>query len=609
MGGGKVWTTAFDGTSRVDPSNGRITKIGDYAGPIGIAATRTTAYAVDGNHLDHHRRRDRNTETVRRHHKSRRRSGTDRRGAQRVWVPHQTRSTTCRVWAQLWTANGVDVHPGPRGRGARARGRDRDGHRRRECVGGRRRPRSPAVANEHSWKRSDRDAAGSHASDIPRRRGVWIRGALGHGPDLQSSVPDRSAHAAHDLDAITVGREPMGVAVGAGAVWVTNAIDGTVSGTNPDTGRTVATIPVGGSPTSVAVGAGSVWVAVEAVSRRPRWTLLALTCLTVVAVACGGSSKSHPSLRFGSGRSSTAATAAAASCPERAPNCRCSHTVPSSAVHFRPTASPTPRSRNDRSSSSSSASSRAFPAACCSHWPGLWSAVTLTSCSGPPHPDDGLAVREYARHHPKTTFMLTSYEQSSTLKRHAPNVFRFQADASQWAGGAGTYAVQKLGWKRIATVAEGDPSGWPTTSGFDVEVCALGGRIVHPQWPFSLEDQGTLVDKLHHDDLDGVFLEGAQGTGSFIEKWRALYPHLGRHLIVGWLPLFHSRAQLVGVVGVSPIRSGQRRPGTATSTGSGATSDTCATPISSTRRITMGWRRCCRHLNRSAATSPMDSAG
>jgi branched-chain amino acid transport system substrate-binding protein len=148
--------------------------------------------------------------------------------------------------------------------------------------------------------------------------------------------------------------------------------------------------------------------------------------------------------------------------------------------------------------------------------------------------------------------MLTSYEQSSTLKRHAPNVFRFQADASQWAGGAGTYAVQKLGWKRIATVAEGDPSGWPTTSGFDVEVCALGGRIVHPQWPFSLEDQGTLVDKLHHDDLDGVFLEGAQGTGSFIEKWRALYPHLGRHLIVGWLPLFHSRAQLVGVVGVSP---------------------------------------------------------
>ncbi len=59
---------------------------------------------------------------------------------------------------------------------------------------------------------------------------------------------------------ITVGREPMGVAVGAGAVWVANAIDGTVSKYDPNTGR-VDTVAVGGTPTRIAVGAGSVWVA------------------------------------------------------------------------------------------------------------------------------------------------------------------------------------------------------------------------------------------------------------------------------------------------------------------------------------------------------------
>jgi YVTN family beta-propeller protein len=64
----------------------------------------------------------------------------------------------------------------------------------------------------------------------------------------------------HLLDGVRVGRGAGGVAAGAGAVWVANTLDGTVSRVDPRARRVVATIDVGGAPRSVTVGAGSVWV-------------------------------------------------------------------------------------------------------------------------------------------------------------------------------------------------------------------------------------------------------------------------------------------------------------------------------------------------------------
>src|SRR5213078_1735204 len=46
-----------------------------------------------------------------------------------------------------------------------------------------------------------------------------------------------------------------------GAVWVTNALDSTVSKVDPTRGSVAATIPVGSGPTAVAASGGSVWVA------------------------------------------------------------------------------------------------------------------------------------------------------------------------------------------------------------------------------------------------------------------------------------------------------------------------------------------------------------
>jgi DNA-binding SARP family transcriptional activator len=60
---------------------------------------------------------------------------------------------------------------------------------------------------------------------------------------------------------VPVGDGPVAVAVGAGAVWVANANDETVSRIDPNTKREVARIGVGTDESALAVGFGSVWVA------------------------------------------------------------------------------------------------------------------------------------------------------------------------------------------------------------------------------------------------------------------------------------------------------------------------------------------------------------
>jgi YVTN family beta-propeller protein len=60
---------------------------------------------------------------------------------------------------------------------------------------------------------------------------------------------------------IPVGRGPAAIAVGKRAVWVANALDGTVKSIDPATGAVITTVPVGSDPTAVATDGDSVWVA------------------------------------------------------------------------------------------------------------------------------------------------------------------------------------------------------------------------------------------------------------------------------------------------------------------------------------------------------------
>ena len=63
------------------------------------------------------------------------------------------------------------------------------------------------------------------------------------------------------ITTIPVGREPSAVTVGRDAVWVADALDGTVKSIDPATSSVITTVDVGGAPSAIAEGDGSIWVA------------------------------------------------------------------------------------------------------------------------------------------------------------------------------------------------------------------------------------------------------------------------------------------------------------------------------------------------------------
>ena len=65
----------------------------------------------------------------------------------------------------------------------------------------------------------------------------------------------------HITAQIPVGRGPVAVAVGDGAVWVANAGDQTVSRIDPRRKRVIATVGTGQTSSAIAVGGGAVWIA------------------------------------------------------------------------------------------------------------------------------------------------------------------------------------------------------------------------------------------------------------------------------------------------------------------------------------------------------------
>ena len=59
---------------------------------------------------------------------------------------------------------------------------------------------------------------------------------------------------------MTVGQDPIGVATGAGAVWVANSADGSVSKVSPASVTVTQTTRVGGDPLALGVSGGEVYV-------------------------------------------------------------------------------------------------------------------------------------------------------------------------------------------------------------------------------------------------------------------------------------------------------------------------------------------------------------
>lgn len=87
---------------------------------------------------------------------------------------------------------------------------------------------------------------------------VWVTNQFGDSISRIDPTTNRV------VQTIPVGRGPVGIGVGLGAVWVANSLDGTVSRIDPRTNKVVDTTEIGGAPGYVTVGPGAVWVTAHA---------------------------------------------------------------------------------------------------------------------------------------------------------------------------------------------------------------------------------------------------------------------------------------------------------------------------------------------------------
>jgi branched-chain amino acid transport system substrate-binding protein len=151
---------------------------------------------------------------------------------------------------------------------------------------------------------------------------------------------------------------------------------------------------------------------------------------------------------------------------------------------------------------------------------------------GPLTAETGMALREYARRRPETTFiMMPSPAQELTLTDPVPNVFRFVSDASQSMAGLGSHAYDQLGWRTAVLVADDLPFGWQQAAGLTAEFCALGGRVVERLWIPPFTDAADLV-QLIPKDVDGLFLaSGVAPLVTFLERYSKSHPELSKKLV------------------------------------------------------------------------------
>jgi branched-chain amino acid transport system substrate-binding protein len=173
---------------------------------------------------------------------------------------------------------------------------------------------------------------------------------------------------------------------------------------------------------------------------------------------------------------------------------------------------------------------------------------------GPTFPTASLVVRDYAKRRPGTTFVYSSFDQSTTLDDPAPNVFRFRVTMAQWGAGLGAYAYRDLHWRHAVTIGE-DGVGWDGVAGFIAEFCSLGGGIARRLWvPGGITNFAPVVARIPKS-ADGVFLPTSlYATKGLVSAWSARHHDLGRWLVAGDVVLSQNPGdrRLLGVVAANP---------------------------------------------------------
>lgn len=145
---------------------------------------------------------------------------------------------------------------------------------------------------------------------------------------------------------------------------------------------------------------------------------------------------------------------------------------------------------------------------------------------GPLSGDEGIAVANYAKTHPKQTFINgTSAAQDTTLRVKAKNFFRFNSDGAQWSAGLGDYAFNKLGWKTAGVISDDYSFAWTSTAGMIADFCAAGGQIdqanrFYP--PLNETSYDQWAQKMLGAKVDGFFVGvGGKGLTALLSAYKA----------------------------------------------------------------------------------------
>ena len=127
---------------------------------------------------------------------------------------------------------------------------------------------------------------------------------------------------------------------------------------------------------------------------------------------------------------------------------------------------------------------------------------------GPLSGDEAVAIANYAKAHPKQTYIIgTAGSQDPTMQIAPKNMFRYHGDGAQWNAGVGEIAYKKLGWRNAAIIMDDYSFGWTSAAGMIADFCAIGGKITKRVFPpLNNADYAAFVRQLPPPDkIDGYF--------------------------------------------------------------------------------------------------------
>ena len=141
---------------------------------------------------------------------------------------------------------------------------------------------------------------------------------------------------------------------------------------------------------------------------------------------------------------------------------------------------------------------------------------------GPLSGSEGIALRDYSKTQPGTTFINgVSGAQETTMVEPSENFFRFNTDGAQWSTGLGNYVYNEKGYETVATIGEDYSFIYTQVFGFATEYCAAGGEITERFWvPLGTKDFGSIIAALP-DDVDAIYLGlGGGDAVNFLNQYQ-----------------------------------------------------------------------------------------